>query len=302
MTHFYANVCAMLIGFSSFAQTTIYQEDFETASSGTNYITSITEFTDTDEDFFIRTDGSNIGSAYHLNNINNSYYFAAQDIDGEGASLPVTFSTTPVDITGMTSIEFSILIAEDDDGTNESWDNSDYVHISYSIDSQSEQDFLWIEGDESSGTIYNNKPRIDTDFDDIGDGTEITSTFTNFSKSIALSNNSTITFSIEYQLNSGEEDLAIDNIKIINTSALSKKHNEIEHFSMFPNPTSTGYVNFTTKSPYPLNIAIFDLLGKPIFKQTITNKNLNVSGLTTGVYLIKVSQRNSVSTRKLVIK
>ena len=78
---------------------TIKLVTFETAGG---YTTSITEFTDADTDYFIRTDGSNI-TGESFSNVLGRYYFAAQDIDGEGASLPVTLILNDVDISGYTS-------------------------------------------------------------------------------------------------------------------------------------------------------------------------------------------------------
>jgi DNA/RNA endonuclease YhcR with UshA esterase domain len=198
------------LSINGFGQT-IYQESFETNTNGTNYNTSIAEFSDGFNDFFTRTDGSSISSSYAVSNIDGSFYFAGMDIDGEGASLPVNLTTIPISVAGLSSIDFSILLAEDDDGTNEDWDETDYVHITYSVDGGASQNLIWIEND---GSQFNGAPLIDTDFDGVGDGTEITSTFTNFTETIALSGASSIVFSIEFNLDAGDEDLAIDNINV----------------------------------------------------------------------------------------
>jgi hypothetical protein len=201
-----------LIGFSSFAQTTLYQESFETPTNGTNYTTSEAEFTDGFGDFFLRTDGSDIATSYEVNGVDGLYIFAGQDLDGEGATLPLSLSTIAVDVTGLSNVDFAILLAEDDDGTNQDWDDADYVNITYSLDGGADQNLIWIRS-EAAGS--NSVPRIDTDFDGVGDGAEITSTFTEYVENIALSGNSSITFRIEMSLNSGDEDLAIDNIRVV---------------------------------------------------------------------------------------
>jgi len=184
----------------------IHTLNFESAGG---YTTSITEFTDGQYDYFIRTNGDNI-SGESFNNIHGSYYFAAQDIDGEGATLPVYLYINDINISGYTSLEFSIYLAEDDDGSNQDWDDQDYVHINYDIDnSGSYSNLLWVES--SGGT--NAAPRIDTNFDGTGDGTEITDTFTEFTASIA-GTGSSIDIQIVFNLDSGDEDIAIDNIVI----------------------------------------------------------------------------------------
>lgn len=191
------------------SQTTIYTLDFETPGA---YTTSITEFSDGSYDFFTRTDGSNIGSAYVVGGIQGSYYFAAQDIDGDGASLPVYLYIDDVDISTYTNLQLKVYLAEDDDGSNQDWDASDYVHFDYDINnSGSFSNLLWIENDGSS---TNSEPFIDTDYDGIGDGTAITSTFTQFANDIS-GTGSLIDIRISFNLNSGDEDIAIDNIEIV---------------------------------------------------------------------------------------
>ncbi|MCH4551800.1 lamin tail domain-containing protein [Aestuariibaculum lutulentum] len=84
-------------------------------------------------------------------------------------------------------------------------------------------------------------------------------------------------------------------------TALSNKNFDIAGFKMFPNPTSLGFVNVTAKSTSLMDIAVFDLLGKQVIKQSVSNK-LDVSNLKSGVYIMKITQDDAVSTRKLVIK
>lgn len=204
---------ALLVASVGFSQTNIYQESFETTTNGSNYNTSVAEFSDGAGDFFTRTDGSDIGSYVEYAGADGSFYFGAMDLDGEGATLPVSLSTVSVDVTGLSSIDFVVLLAEDDDGSDQDWDADDYVHITYSLDGGASQNLLWVESEITSGS--NGIPRLDTDFDGLGDGAEITSTFTQFSESIDVSGASSIMVTIEYNLNSGDEDLAIDNLRLV---------------------------------------------------------------------------------------
>ncbi|MCB4798512.1 T9SS type A sorting domain-containing protein [Neotamlana laminarinivorans] len=85
-------------------------------------------------------------------------------------------------------------------------------------------------------------------------------------------------------------------------STLSTKQNQIEGFTAYPNPTSLGYVNITSKSTSVMDVAVFDLLGKQVLSNKVTSNKLNVSGLNSGIYVMKVTQNDAVSTQKLVIK
>lgn len=197
----------------AFSQTVIYQESFETDANGTNYNTSIPEFTDGGNDYFTRTDGSNIAPNVEITGMDGSFFFGAQDIDGEGATLPVSLSTISVDVSSLNSIDFVIALAEDADGTSLDWDSDDYVHIFYALDGGAEQNLLWIEADIDSG--FNGAAAEDTNFDGIGDGTVLTDVLTDFNKTIDVSSASSISIRIEFDLGSGDEDIALDNIRLV---------------------------------------------------------------------------------------
>ncbi|MCF7804368.1 MAG: T9SS type A sorting domain-containing protein [Candidatus Marinimicrobia bacterium] len=230
--HWFKLVTIILFGFSSaFGQTTITLLDFETTGG---YTTSITEFTDGDYDYFLRTDGSDI-TGESFSNIQGSYYFAAQDIDGENAPLPVNLTIDNVDITGYSSLQIKIYLAEDDDGTEQDWDGNDYVHIDYDLDnSGTYNSLLWI---ENEGDTTNAAPLIDTNFDGSGDGTEITDTFTQFTADIS-GIGSLLDIQITFNLDSGGEDIAIDNIEIVGSSSV--KPEPTNHATSFT-ANASGY-------------------------------------------------------------
>ena len=197
---------------------TIYSEGFETDGNGTRYRTSVSEFTDGSGDFFARTDGSTIGSFYEVFGASGSFYFSAMDLDGEGGPAEVVLEIAGIDISGFTDLDFSILLAEDDDGTNEDYDDADYVLIEYQIDDGGFENLLAVAAE--TGTIFNGVPRIDTDFDGEGDGAEITATFAEFTSAIA-GTGALLDVRITYTLDSGDEDLSIDDIVISGESMAS---------------------------------------------------------------------------------
>ena len=76
----------------------------------------------------------------------------------------------------------------------------------------------------------------------------------------------------------------------------------IDGFSLYPNPVTQGKVYITTEDNAPKKIMIFDVFGNPIMETTILGKELNLSDLDTGVYVLRVFEANKVATRKLIIK
>ncbi|MGB5653484.1 MAG: T9SS type A sorting domain-containing protein [Robiginitalea sp.] len=77
---------------------------------------------------------------------------------------------------------------------------------------------------------------------------------------------------------------------------------DIEGFKIYPNPVTSGTVYIVTTANKPKRIRIFDVLGTPVLETTIMGRELNLSGLKAGVYLIQVYENNKVATRKLVVK
>lgn len=71
---------------------------------------------------------------------------------------------------------------------------------------------------------------------------------------------------------------------------------------MYPNPVSNGRVYISTKNDDEKEIMIFDLLGKKVLHVTLNSRELNVSNLTPGVYIIKITEQNATATRKLIIR
>lgn len=76
----------------------------------------------------------------------------------------------------------------------------------------------------------------------------------------------------------------------------------IEGLNIYPNPVSSDRVYITTKLSQTKEVEIFDVLGKKIIHATITGKELNISELTPGVYIIKIKEGEASATRKLIVK
>ncbi|RLD29741.1 MAG: hypothetical protein DRI75_02390 [Bacteroidetes bacterium] len=82
---------------------------------------------------------------------------------------------------------------------------------------------------------------------------------------------------------------------------LDSKSFELDTFKLYPNPTSLGYINISSRSQTVMKVNVFDILGKQVINETVSNNRLNVSSLNRGVYIMRVSQDNAFVTKKLVI-
>lgn len=72
-------------------------------------------------------------------------------------------------------------------------------------------------------------------------------------------------------------------------------------FTMFPNPT-TNSINIKATGSGDINVQVYDLLGKQVKNEIVSNNKLDVANLNTGIYLVKFTQGNATATQKLVIK
>lgn len=75
----------------------------------------------------------------------------------------------------------------------------------------------------------------------------------------------------------------------------------IEGLSLYPNPNNTGKVFITSKLNLDKKVEIFDVLGKKVVDITLYTKELNISNLNPGVYIIKIKEGDGSATRKLII-
>ncbi|ADV48343.1 hypothetical protein Celal_1018 [Cellulophaga algicola DSM 14237] len=77
---------------------------------------------------------------------------------------------------------------------------------------------------------------------------------------------------------------------------------EITGFKLYPNPTFNDVVYITTKDNLKKNIQVYDLLGELVLQVNSHYKELNISKLDAGVYIVQVTENNKTTSRKLVVK
>lgn len=93
-----------------------------------------------------------------------------------------------------------------------------------------------------------------------------------------------------------------DEVTVKSSAALGVAKNEISGLKVYPNPVTNGKVFINSAKSGVITATVFDILGKQLIQDEVANGFLNVSSLSQGVYLIKISEGTATSTRKLVIK
>lgn len=195
----------------TFEETTIANQKFQ--SSITQFITGAFV---KDQFFHVITPSAmNVVASYQVQNMNGNY-FATMDSDGNGDPLPVHLLWDDLDISNLNNLQLSLLIAEDDDGVNESWENSDYVIIEYDINNTGTfTPLLKFQGGQNASNGNASPPFIDANANGKRDSTEaiLTSSAQVFTSSIT-NTGATLDLRIRFNLNAGNEDIAIDDITI----------------------------------------------------------------------------------------
>jgi len=95
-----------------------------------------------------------------------------------------------------------------------------------------------------------------------------------------------------------------DNISL-QEDALSVDEVNADTFNIYPNPTK-GILNIDSNNTYSdLSVEIFNLLGSQVLETRINsaNESIDVSGLTKGLYLLKLSSdTEALITKKIIIE
>ena len=82
----------------------------------------------------------------------------------------------------------------------------------------------------------------------------------------------------------------------------SNEFDENLNLSIYPNPAEKDYVTIQTSFGDIKKIQVFDITGKELINKLIYTNQLNISGLSSGVYLIKVKIDDKVQFSKIVIR
>lgn len=83
---------------------------------------------------------------------------------------------------------------------------------------------------------------------------------------------------------------------------LSIVKDEIENFSLYPNPVNNGEFSISTGENSLKLIQLYDVVGKMVLNKSIQNREIiDVKNLSAGVYILKVKENDKMATRKLIV-
>ncbi len=82
----------------------------------------------------------------------------------------------------------------------------------------------------------------------------------------------------------------------------SKALQKIDGLRVFPNPATGDILYITSDLQLTKTVKIFTVLGKQVLFKVLIGKELNISNLNPGVYVIKIAEGNNQDTLKLIIE
>ena len=209
-------VCLLCtLSLPALAQVDIVTESFETDGAGTRYTINVAHSNDGgSEDYWERgTDSDFSGWGMDPGSISGedgSYYIGGEDMDNAPTSVAsgiavITLNT--VNITGYTSPEVRMPLRT---GATSSFDGSDSLWVEVNIDGGGYTRLASFRTPTAGG--FNKTLNEDTDADGLGDGTQLTNTFQEFTWPV--STGSTLDLRISFKANGGDEELFIDYVRV----------------------------------------------------------------------------------------
>lgn len=98
----------------------------------------------------------------------------------------------------------------------------------------------------------------------------------------------------------GNKPLNLDNVVVVDAASLSTNNLEKFNFKLYPNP-SQNYITVSASNNIE-NIEIFNVLGQRVLIENpnLNTKQINISELKKGVYLIRTTINNISGTYKFV--
>jgi hypothetical protein len=102
-------------------------------------------------------------------------------------------------------------------------------------------------------------------------------------------------------INGAAAQVTSRNTADLNVVLSSSSFSQINGLKMYPNPAKNNlYIETALNSD--INVSIVNMLGKEVVNANVVNNTVNVSNLTTGIYIVKITEEGKTSTKKLIIE
>ena len=210
-----------------------YVESFESDGQGTRYDApgafrnpNSGNTTDVSNDYFIRTDGSDIelgpfGEEYTYTGISGTFFWAGEDLDRSGTGRRKTLTLQEVDVSGAdvarVSLRFGAAIENDPEFNLGFFEPRDSLVVRYSLDSgqtfETGLKFAFRPNPDYPSSMFNEAWAQDTNLDGFGDGLPLTPALRRFSFDLPASAQ-TVVVQVDAYVDGSGEEFAFDDLRI----------------------------------------------------------------------------------------
>lgn len=183
----------------------------------------------------------------------------------------------------------------------------------FSIDSRSEAENIPTEifilnteianetGLTSTSTTVDAYFNITNDFN-TSTGSETNNTFTTTTFNFTASGFFVVIYGRALLANSTDTETFYDNIKLFVAPTASAEDFLASQLKIYPNPAK-NFINIESNDVVLTSVELYNILGaKVVSQKKLINNQLNISGLSKGIYMLKLSAEGASTTKKIVIK
>ena len=103
-----------------------------------------------------------------------------------------------------------------------------------------------------------------------------------------------------YRIANNQTDMVI--MKLAAENIKSTPTEDMDEITIYPNPNSDGFLNVMSTKNGNLDIIITDILCKEVLNTKVVNNTVNIADLTSGIYIVKITEEGKTSTKKLIIE
>ena len=88
----------------------------------------------------------------------------------------------------------------------------------------------------------------------------------------------------------------------VSCAGLSVNDFDLSDLMIYPNPANGDYVTIQSSVSGEKNIEVYDITGKRLINTILNSDKLDVSSVSSGVYLVKVTIQGQTKVSKLIIR
>ncbi|GGI56673.1 T9SS type A sorting domain-containing protein [Winogradskyella haliclonae] len=85
-------------------------------------------------------------------------------------------------------------------------------------------------------------------------------------------------------------------------ASLNLDNNTLSKVAIYPNP-SNGNITLQAQTNEDAQVSVYNILGNRVYQKTLAlNSEMDLSGLKTGIYLVKIEAEGKQTTKRLIIE